>query len=298
MDASLLSTIYPIESNREGDNTVGTGFLIHQYRQTSYFLTCAHVVESIGGEHLQINGIAARVEAIGASNDLDLAMLAIPGFSYQPVAELINTGKVGDPITIAGIYDYGQHRSRKPIRGCLDSQSSLKKPKAQGKWIKAWELRLETDEYLQPGYSGSPVVHDASRRVIAVVSHRRGQGDRGLAISVEAIHELWQPNMQPGWTQILLSPQSKSDEQHESGEKMQGISAWEIERINRQISSLKKTWNILAEKIEALEIDRGHENRSDEVDRLGHVINKTRAQQAEVEEEILSLEAKLQKLKA
>jgi V8-like Glu-specific endopeptidase len=190
MNIELQSAIYPVESSEQNNNTVGTGFIIYQTRQISYFLTCAHVVESIGKGSLQIDGIAATIEAMGAPDDLDLAILAVKGLPLRPVIEMMSIGKEGDPVTITGIYDYGQHRSRKSIRGYLDSQSSLKKPKAQGKWVKAWELKLETNDYLQPGYSGSPVMHDTSRKVIAVVSHRRGLGDKGLAISVEAINEL------------------------------------------------------------------------------------------------------------
>jgi chromosome segregation ATPase len=141
-------------------------------------------------------------------------------------------------------------------------------------------------------------MHDTSRKVIAVVSHRRGLGDKGLAISVEAINELWQSDMQPGWAQALLKTQGKSDEQLGTAGKRQGSLAWEIDSINRQISSLKRTWNILAEKIEGLEMDRSLENRREEVDRLKYVINKTKSQQDEIEDEIRSLEAKLQKLEA
>lgn len=288
MDAGLQSSIYPVESNREGDNIVGTGFLICQDKQISYFLTCAHVVESIGDDYLQINGMAATVQAIGASNDLDLAVLAVPGFSSDSVAELINMGSEGDPITITGIYDYGQHRSRKSIRGYLGLQSSLKKPKTQSKWIKAWELKLETAEYLQPGYSGSPVVHDTSRKVIAVVSHRRGQGDRGLAISVEALNELWQQGTQPTWARALLKSRNEQPRMSDS--------AWEVEHIHRQIDSLEKTWDSLTNKIEKLQLDSSHETQSNVLDQLEYVISKTKAQRDKIDEEIRSLRAELRKL--
>jgi hypothetical protein len=56
--------------------------------------------------------------------------------------------------------------------------------------IKAWDLEI-TDKFpLQPGYSGSPVV-DEYGKVIGVVNTRLGDGKTGVAISIEALEQIW-----------------------------------------------------------------------------------------------------------
>jgi hypothetical protein len=57
-------------------------------------------------------------------------------------------------------------------------------------------LEIVDDYPLQPGYSGSPVVDQTGGAVLGVVSHRHGEGKRGLAISVEALTKIW-PDMPP-----------------------------------------------------------------------------------------------------
>lgn len=282
MDENLNTSIFLIESSQQDNNAFGTGFIIHQDGQDTYLLTCAHVIDDVGLAHVQVEGKTAPIATMGASDSLDLAVLCVRGLSDQSPLNLLVTGAKGDSIKILGYYKFGQHRYLKPIQGHLGEQGSLKKPKTSGGRINVWDLRMETDDYLQPGYSGSPVIDERSSKVLGIVSHRRGKGDKGLAISVEALGELWQSGMPPGLVQ--------------SQWKMKSIYMSEKKRLQRQIEGLQKTWDRLADKIEDLHQERADETRGEEINRLGRVIARTEKQQAEVGAKLIELGAQLQKL--
>jgi hypothetical protein len=296
MDENLNSSIFLVESSEQDNNEFGTGFIIHQDGQDTCLLTCAHVIDDIGMEHVQVEGETASVIAMGASDNLDLAVLCVRGLSNQSPLNLLVTGRNGDLITIMGYYKYGQHRFLKPIQGHLGEQGSLKKPKTRGGRIKVWDLNMEADNYLQHGYSGSPVIDENSGKALGIVSYSRGQGDKGLAISVEALGELWQPGILLGLLQTEVGIQNRLDNEPNPQKKELSYFTMEIRRLQRQIESLQRAWDRLADKIEGLEDDRINETRREEIDRLGSVIDRTKKQQGEIKVEMLELEARLQKL--
>jgi hypothetical protein len=51
---------------------------------------------------------------------------------------------------------------------------------------------LRGEYYLQPGYSGSPVIDRENGCVLGVVTHQIGKGEKGLAISIQALVKIWQ----------------------------------------------------------------------------------------------------------
>src|SRR5262245_12358792 len=132
MDKDLEASILLIESNQKENNEFGTGFIVHQDKQATFVLTCAHVVEILGKDHIRVDDRAATIVAIGASDNLDLAILSIRGLSNQPRLKLLVTGKKGDLVKIIGFQVYGKQRLRKDIRGQLGGQGSLRKPKTRG----------------------------------------------------------------------------------------------------------------------------------------------------------------------
>jgi len=293
MEEGLLASIFPVESSQQDNNEFGTGFIICQDRSVTYFLTCAHVVDIVGKDYIQIDGMTATVKAMGASDNLDLAILCITESSMQSALDLLITGQEGDSITIIGIHDYDKHRSRKPIRGHLGKQSSLKKAKTKGGWIKAWDLIMETDGFLQRGYSGSPVIHNISGKVLGIVSHRRGQGEKGLAISIEALSELWQLDMPMGLLPTEVESLKKKDDWADS--KQVPVYDIETEHIQKKIIGLERSWARINEKIVGLEDVKVYETRLEEIERLSHIIEMTKKQQTEIEAEINALVGRLQK---
>ncbi|KAB8332299.1 trypsin-like peptidase domain-containing protein [Scytonema tolypothrichoides VB-61278] len=73
-DSILLIT--SSDTNYSGD--FGTGFVIHQDEQTTYVLTCAHVVSKVGGsDKVKAGGHPAEVKVSGDVYGCDLAVLAV-----------------------------------------------------------------------------------------------------------------------------------------------------------------------------------------------------------------------------
>lgn len=181
------------DPNLQQKRAFGTGFVIYRTNEATYLLTCAHVVRDVGGaEKVLANGIPATVVVSGESKGFDLAVLRVEGLWSLPILPLSPSGQEAKPFEIAGFYAFDQKETRllRKIQGYLGKQTFISSTDGSLR-IKAWDLRIEGEDILQPGYSGSPVVDLASRTVLAMVSHQVGKGEKGLAIAIEAIKQIW-----------------------------------------------------------------------------------------------------------
>lgn len=75
------------------------------------------------------------------------------------------------------------------ISGILGVQVQIQM-KGQADRLSAWDLEITDTHLLNPGYSGSPVV-DEDKNVIGVVNTRRGEGQTGVALSIETLKKVW-----------------------------------------------------------------------------------------------------------
>jgi hypothetical protein len=179
------------DPNLQKRRVFGTGFVIHHTDEATYLLTCAHVVRDVGGEALVLaDSIPATVVANGESKGFDLAVLRVQRL-WCP-ALCLSMSSAAKHFAIAGFYAFDQKETRllREIQGYLGKQSFI--PSTDGRnRIKAWDLHIEGEDILQPGYSGSPVVDRTSSAVLAIVSHQVGKGEKGLAIAIEAIQNIW-----------------------------------------------------------------------------------------------------------
>jgi hypothetical protein len=195
MSLDILDSIVLItssESSRSRD--FGTGFVIHKEARAVYLLTCAHVVRDVGGsEKVIAGGTPATVIASGEKQGFDLAVLQVEGLWDKPQLSLCASAEEEQPFIIAGFYQFEPKSppALRKIRGKLGEQISLASSDGRER-INAWDLRIEGEYYLQPGYSGSPVINQASGCVLGVVTHQIGKGEKGLAISIEALRKIWQ----------------------------------------------------------------------------------------------------------
>ena len=57
--------------------------------------------------------------------------------------------------------------------------------------MQAWDLLIKDDYPLEPGSSGSPVIEKATDYVVGIVTHRQGEGRKGLVIASESLAEIW-----------------------------------------------------------------------------------------------------------
>jgi len=158
-------------------------------------LTCAHVVNAVGGQAtVKINDTQAIVVALGSEDGIDLAVLRVLGLDRIPLSLSVACEK-GKFFTTVGFQSYNKEFLFRPLNGILGEQVLIGATLA--KLIKAWDLKITDDYQLQPGNSGSPVVDGANDAVVGIVRTRQGDGKKGLAISVEALQKIWQ-EMPPG----------------------------------------------------------------------------------------------------
>ena len=194
--SSDISDSIVLITGRDSDRSrnFGTGFAIAQDDKTIYLLTCAHVVRDVGGrEQVLADGIPATVIAAGDEVGFDLAVLRVEGLWDKPRLSLCLSGEVEKPLIIAGFYQFDPKTppALRTIRGSLGEQIRLSSRDGSDR-VKAWDLKIEGEYYLQPGYSGSPVIDRENGCVLGVVTHQIGKGEKGLAISIQALVKIWQ----------------------------------------------------------------------------------------------------------
>lgn len=195
MSANFWDCVCLITSSnpeRKADGDFGTGFVIHQDKQTTYLLTCAHVVEAVGGsDQVKVDGHPATVEAIGDSQGCDLAVLVVRKLLPKlPPLRLSVVGEQGRDVTVAGYYTDGTKTKKQArIKGKLGDTQIIN---LEGDRTKAWNLEIAQDSKhnLKSGYSGSPVIDEITGYVLGVVAQETGKGN-GLAISIEALEKIW-----------------------------------------------------------------------------------------------------------
>jgi hypothetical protein len=98
----------------------------------------------------------------------------------------------------------------------------------------AWDLKIEGEHRLQPGYSGSPVVAQTSGKVLGVAIQRLGEGETGLAISIEALEKIWQ-----GMPSQLLRPSVEAVNNTQLQQPL-GLKDEDVEGIEQPIFAQKE----------------------------------------------------------
>jgi len=197
MSLNWQDSIILILSTDSGNSRFGTGFVIHRDDEASYVLTCAHVVEDVGGpDKVKAGGSIATVVASGEKEGLDLAVLRCDGALNELLLPLRPAGARDRRFVTAGFQLFGKDYLIRTLRGKLGEQVGLESRQRQER-IEAWDLQITDNYFLQPGYSGSPVIDQKSGYVLGIVSHRQGEGEKGLAISLKALEAVW-PEMPSG----------------------------------------------------------------------------------------------------
>jgi len=217
MNSELQDSIVLITSNDSTNNRFGTGFVIFRDTSMTYLLTCAHVIDDVGGaEQVNAGGMIALVVASGVKENpnldvyypADLAVLRVETLLDQPVLNMSLIGQKGTSFTTAGFQLFSKAFLIRPLQGVLGERVGLES-RASGIRIRAWDLKINGDYGLQPGYSGSPVVDSRKGSVFAVVSHRQGE-TKGVAISIEALTKIW-PDLPSALSRNINSKQVEQE---------------------------------------------------------------------------------------
>jgi hypothetical protein len=207
---NLEDSIALIESTDSSRTEFGSGFIIKRDKCATYWLTCAHVIIDVGGiQKARVGNFPATLAGLGESelagirDSYDLAVLRVEGlFRKQPLQLVRSKEIVKDREKCINFSAFGHFQNygtkqilAKKISGRLGlGDLSL----AIGEnYTRVLELELEgIGSLLQPGYSGSPVlIHSngkVTQQVIGVVDQRKGDGKKGLAISVESAQGVFQ----------------------------------------------------------------------------------------------------------
>lgn len=184
-------SIVVITSQNPNNDRFGTGFFVHRSETVSFLISCAHVVVEVGGaSEIMIGDKAGKIVAMGAEDELDLAVLEVEGFQNVPLLKLGVCGWKGSDFVTAGFHKFGQFQSIRKLEGKLGEQVGLESRQIDER-IMAWDLEITSVPYLQNGFSGSPIIDKEREYVIGVASYKQGNGRKGLAISIEEVNRIW-----------------------------------------------------------------------------------------------------------
>lgn len=172
---------------------IGTGFVIYRDQSASYIVTCAHVVKAVEEDKVKVNGKDATVIAYGwksGEDSLDLAVLQVEGLDLAPF-NLQPNAREQDTFFTKGFFRFDEKATIeiREVNGKLKYAKTLAIREGQD-FIKGWELEITSENLLQEGYSGSPILNE-KQQVIGVVTHLLEHGRKGAAISIDALAKCW-----------------------------------------------------------------------------------------------------------
>ncbi|MEL4898339.1 trypsin-like peptidase domain-containing protein [Crocosphaera sp. Alani8] len=203
LEEEIQKSIVLITGSNPDIKKFGTGFVIRQTSGVGHILTCAHVIEDVGGvNQILVDGQNATLVSSGQDIGLDLAILRVEGLWNKPALQTQSCGEKDRAVVMAGFQAYAKGHLIRPLRGTLGNQGGLQiKP---GTNTPVWDLQIVDEKYsLEPGYSGSPIVDAVTGKIVGIVSHRQG-GKIGLAISIDALSRIWQiPDSQQLYRNLL-----------------------------------------------------------------------------------------------
>ncbi|MGD1807055.1 SUMF1/EgtB/PvdO family nonheme iron enzyme [Dapis sp. BLCC M126] len=199
-------------------NVIGTGFAFYREDNYTYLLTCAHVVEDMGGEeNVLVNNISAEVLARGDVKGFDLAVLRVEKPNI-PLLQLISLSEAENrKFRTAGYYLYGEEKKviLQTVDGTLGKKGFVRQNYEK---VRAWNLLINEGDVATPrlrlflscrmlpnasstfrrqpkrlpqGYSGAPVIDLETGGVLGVATNMEKDRAEALVISVEALNKIW-----------------------------------------------------------------------------------------------------------
>jgi len=183
-----MDAAYLITGKESPNDRFGTGFIVWKDETAAWLATCAHVMKNIGEGHILLAG-AHRAEVDKTSDAEDVALLRIDEPLDAEPLPLFVGAKSGDRVRLVGHYaSAGQHHE-KEITGRLGASSHVKTP-GMDRRVRAWEFIAEEGGKLEQGFSGGPVIHEATGHVVGIATRSVGKGERGGVVSIQALEYL------------------------------------------------------------------------------------------------------------
>lgn len=168
----------------------GTGFIIYKDEEYTYFLTCEHVIEDVGGSsNLQVGGSEAELMYSDPAKGFDFAVLKVKKVFQAPPLQLsLNTLNDGTELMGCGFYDVGEQIGLESFNCVIEKEFQIT---SANKRERAWWIKTLIGDKLHSGFSGSPIC-DSKGIVYAYVNQKKRKGDEGVAISIDALKHLWE----------------------------------------------------------------------------------------------------------
>ncbi|MDD5393066.1 MAG: trypsin-like peptidase domain-containing protein [Thiothrix sp.] len=188
-------TVFLITSNDRDNKKFGTAFCVYKDDKYSYLVTCAHVVNDVGGKrNVKIADHVIDVIGIGESDSTqDVAILRVENsFNSTPIPLGVHNFQSDEFCTFGWyLFDKVNHYfEHEGLSGYLLKSIQLQHPKQREPTL-GWKLSFKNDDFLKEGFSGSPVIDKKTRLAFAIITHRENNGQKGTAISIETLLEIW-----------------------------------------------------------------------------------------------------------
>ncbi len=170
-----------LEIKDENKKFLGTCFVIDKNNKGVYVLTCGHVVKKY--KNCIINDKEAKVLENKYDNGLDLAILYVENLILEPL-EISETITSCSNVKVTGY-------SKLKIYNKLETEHNIeiKKIELSTENIKINAIKLNTNNEISQGYSGSPIICSTSNKVIGVVFLKEGD-NKNYGIAANHIKEI------------------------------------------------------------------------------------------------------------
>ncbi len=167
----------------------GTGFVVHKDENISYIVTCAHVIDACKEDALLVNNQEATLVAIGAKNEIDLAVIAVENLECVPLKLSAIAVYEQLPFSVKGFKKHiNQNHKFELLDGSIKKCSQIETGEKQ---IDIYELSLCSGDNIEKGYSGSAIYSTSSGYVFAVAISRYNDAHAD-AISIKYLKDVWE----------------------------------------------------------------------------------------------------------
>ena len=189
------NSIVHIQSQDPNNLRSCTGFVVHKDQDASFILTCAHIINDIGGkEQVKVQNLDVEVESIdrGDESVLNLAVLKVKTTANLIPLKLNPEVDINSLAFVTGFSSSETSVARKRFRIVLRQHSYLKFFGYES-WIMRWQIEDKENLLLQFN-DGSPVMLENNNEVLGLIVPQR-QKDQSKSIiyilSIEALSTVW-----------------------------------------------------------------------------------------------------------
>lgn len=185
------NSILRITSASPENNHFGTGFVIKRDEASTYILTCAQVIEAVGGiDQVKVDNHTAIVISCCRDNPFNgLAILRVEQQLGDIILPLGESGVFNSHFIALGYQANATEIQLELTKGCLEGLVKPKRRRLHDGYI--WKLNISNNSTLGAGFVGAPVIDSKSYTVLGVISQQEERSKDFQAISITALKRIW-----------------------------------------------------------------------------------------------------------